>query len=362
MKNVSDNDDRLQSRIAIIILNWNGWKDTVELLSSLFRIDHTFGYCYIVIIDNGSEDDSVNRILEWCVINSIRPIVIREENAKIYGSFENSNDDVESKIFIILNNKNYGYACGMNIGISFAKCYLNSDFVVLLNNDTVVDKNSVKEMYNVFIYSRYREKIGIVGPMVTNYYSNEPILVEQYLLPMPLGSILSKFFKNIAVHKEHYSLGSPLIVNRLDGSCFMVKINLFNEIGSFNEDFFAYWEDTDLFTRARNKKYRIVLTQKSIIKHKIGAVNTSLKKINLHAIYYFGRNAIHFINLHYKGIFRIIVMIAFIISSAYLFLMYSFFFRNIKAAIFFSIGVIKGFLGERGESKTLKILINKFNK
>jgi GT2 family glycosyltransferase len=339
--------------IGIVVLNWNGWRDTVELLRSLIKIVCNNLLCDIVLIDNGSNDSSVPKLIEWFRKNSVNVLVITEEEAK---SCSNTNLNLYNIIFI-LNQRNYGYAGGMNKGIIFVKNCLKADYVVLLNNDTIVDKNFVAEMYKVFKYPKIGQKIAVVGPKVLNYYTNTAVPIEQYILPLPLASILIKFFDNIAVTEKHLSKEQSLIVNRLDGSCYMVKTKVFDEIGLLNEDFFTYWEDTDFFVRIKKHGYFIVLVPKSVIKHKIGAANMILKRVSARASYYFGRNAIHFINLHYEGINNMLALFTFILISAYIFSSYLFYYRNLKAAKLFLLGIVKGLLKERSRSTLLNLLL-----
>lgn len=341
--------------ITIIVLNWNRWKDTEELLRSLNKVECNNLSCYIVLIDNGSSDSSVSKLLEWFRKNSVNVLLITEEDARSCGMY-NINSSSYNVIFII-NQRNYGYAGGMNRGITFSKNCLKADYVVLLNNDTVADKYFIIEMYKVFKYSKIGEKVGVAGPKVLNYYANDVIPIDQYILPMPFASVLMMLFDNIAVTNKHYISGKPLVVHRLDGSCYMIKTKVFEEVGMLNEGFFTYWEDTDFFVRIREHGYFIVLVPKSIVKHKVGAANKALKRANPRASYYFGRNAIHFINLHYKGINKMIVLLIFILISTYIFFNYLFYYRNLNAARLFLLGVVKGLLKERGKSTLLDMLL-----
>src|SRR3989339_346256 len=121
--------------VYILILNWNGKEDTLECLSSLKKIDYP-NYKTIVI-DNGSTDDSVK------IINKKYP-----------------------KIKIIENKKNLGYAEGNNVGIRYA-LKNKADYVLILNNDTIVDKKFLTELVKV---GESNEKVGIVGPNVYCYF------------------------------------------------------------------------------------------------------------------------------------------------------------------------------------------------
>jgi len=114
----------MHSKVSIVLLNWNGWEETVECLNSLSKINYpNFN---VLIVDNGSNDDSVVQIKNYLSINN--------------GKFQ--------KVNLIENKKNYGFAEGNNIGIKLV-IQSSPDYVLLLNNDTTVDKNFLYELVKV---------------------------------------------------------------------------------------------------------------------------------------------------------------------------------------------------------------------
>ena len=170
--------------VAIIILNWNGWENTVECLESLYKIDYP-NY-YIILVDNASHDDSIQKIREYCT-GKIRPIsnyveytdhdkpipITEIEHNKLIQFELNEtllNSSIHEKnLILIKNDRNYGFAEGNNIAIRFSMEKLNPDYVLLLNNDTVVDKKFLYELIQVAIKN---DKIGFVGPKIY-YYTPE---------------------------------------------------------------------------------------------------------------------------------------------------------------------------------------------
>ena len=125
------------SKVTIILLNWNGKEDTIECLESLKHI--TYPNYEILLVDNGSTDGSVE--------------CFRER----YPGME-----------IIENGENLGFAEGNNVGIRRAMDE-GADYVLLLNNDTVVDPEFLGELVKV---GESDPKIGIVGPKIC-YYNNK---------------------------------------------------------------------------------------------------------------------------------------------------------------------------------------------
>ena len=126
-------------RVSIIILNWNGWRDTIECLQSLYAIKYS-NY-QVVVIDNGSTDNSNHEIeryllnkesLDICFINYKKNNIILKETQKVYPV---KKDDKFIKTVFIKNEMNYGFAEGNNIGIKYILGLNDSDYILLLNND-----------------------------------------------------------------------------------------------------------------------------------------------------------------------------------------------------------------------------------
>ena len=139
--------------VTVIILNWNGWKDTLECLESLFQIKYS--NFEVIVIDNHSQDESIQKITNYCngridvqsqffqYQTDNKPIEIIEatnsENINLKKSLKDQkivNFD-SKRLLLIKNDDNYGFAEGTNIGIRFALNNLESSYILLLNNDTV---------------------------------------------------------------------------------------------------------------------------------------------------------------------------------------------------------------------------------
>ena len=138
--------------VAIVLVNWNHWRDTVECLWSIFR--SSYRSFYVVVSDNASTDGSLTNIQQWAErqdedrCSSEGPLVQGGElfppasvvrlNAAEAALAE---PPAERALVLIQNSSNLGFAGGNNVGIRFA---LNSgtDYIWLLNNDTVIDPNA----------------------------------------------------------------------------------------------------------------------------------------------------------------------------------------------------------------------------
>lgn len=219
-------------RVAIIILNWNGKEDTLECLASVGQMEYP-NY-EIIVVDNGSSDDSVDAI---------------------------SNQYPEIKI--IQTGANLGYAGGNNVGIRWALEH-NADFVMVLNNDTIVAKDMLSHLVKV---SFLDDRIGLLGP--TNYYHSEPNVI------WATGAILEKLptagYKILGDGDSDRSWKVATQVDALLGSCMLIKNKVFNKINLFDERFFLCWEEFDFSERANNAGFKCFFVPEAKIWHKVGS-------------------------------------------------------------------------------------------
>ena len=260
-------------KILVIILNWNGWKDTIECLESLYQI--SYPNYEVIVVDNGSENESIEKIkgyaegkikieskfFEYSPEN--KPIKIVEytrEEAESGGGKEQEIIDLPSnrKLIIIKNVKNYGFAEGNNIGMRYALKNLNPDYVLLLNNDTVVDREFLGELVKV---AESDKKIGIVGPKI--YYYDEPSSIWS------VGGVID--FKKGISYLSKKDLEDILEVDYMSGCGMLIRSQLINDIGFLNEFFFIYFEDIDWNMKVRKEGYKILCTPTSIIWHKVAS-------------------------------------------------------------------------------------------
>ncbi len=343
-------------RVSIIILNWNGWRDTTECLESLYQI--TYPNYDVIVVDNGSEDESIEKIKEYCggkikvesnffeYNPSNKPIKIIEytrEKAEAGGGKEKEIAGLSSnkKLILIKNEKNYGFAEGNNIGMRYAMKALSPDYILLLNNDTVVDRRFLDELVKV---AESDEKIGIVGPKIYYYdYGGMSDVIQwgEAMLVRQLGIIWNPNRGKI----DNFLEMNSKAVNFVYGACMLIKKGVIHNVGMFDGRFFLYWEEADFFVRTKNKGYSLVYLPNAKVWHKLSDKNgkKSHRRVSPTAIYYFARNSYLFAKNNLT-IFEFYIFFLFfnLIKVPFLIVTYLFYYRSREAVKMFFKGMKEG--------------------
>lgn len=255
-------------KVFIVILNYKGHNDTIELLKSLIKIKRDSFSLSTIIVDNYPED----------------PIEINESD---YSSLN---------LKIIFNSKNLGFSGGNNVGIKYS-LENEADYVLLINNDTYVDPDFVEELLNVF---EANKEVGIVVPKI--YFAKGFEFHKKYK-ESELGKVIWYAGGNmdwaniIGYHRGVDEVDSGQFREVVEtqiasGCCLMLKRELLEKIKGYDDKYFLYYEDADLSVRAIKKGYKILFSPKSVIWHKnaqsSGGSGSSLQD------YYISRNRMIF--------------------------------------------------------------------
>jgi len=218
-------------KVSIIILNWNGLEDTIECLESLKKI--TYSNYEVIVVDNGSKRNDAQ--------------VLQEK----FGDY----------IHLIRNDKNYGYTGGNNIAIRYVLKNYSPDYFLILNNDTVVAPDFLGQMIKV---AENDASIGIAGPKVYYYGSSNRIQSAGARINM-------KTSQNSLIGIEQVDTGQYDLQQQVDyvsGCCLLIKKELIQKVGLFDESYFCYWDETDYCFRVRQAGYKIVYAPHAKIWHK----------------------------------------------------------------------------------------------
>jgi len=244
-------------------------------------------------------------------------------------------------MILIKNKDNYGFTGGNNIGMKFALATLDSDYILLLNNDTVVHENFLTEL---ILTAESDEKIGIVGPKIYYYdYNGRSDVISFTGGDLILWKGDEKRYGYNEVDCGQWD--KIMQVDKIEGSCMLINGNVLKKIGFLDEKFFCYWEETDLCFRAKNRGYKIIYSPKSKIWHKVAA--SSGGTLSSFYIYSITRNKLWFLRKNAPlMILRMYLIYLFLWESWFSFLVFILYHKNIKALFYYSIGIIDGIFGK----------------
>lgn len=267
-----------QPHVYVIILNWNGWRDTIACLESVLRLDYD-NFC-VVVCDNGSTDDSSTQILNWASVemaarsqvDCIMSSVVNGDGI-VAGQFRTTKPNGD--LTLLQNHANLGFAGGNNTGLKFALARGDCDYAWLLNNDTIVEPDSLARLVEKMQAST---GAGICGS--TLLYFNERQTVQAR------GASYSKWFARArhvgALASANEPIDEDACARKMDyvvGASMLVSKRFLEEIGLISEEYFLYFEELDWLLRARGK-YGFAYASRSVVYHKEGATTgaTTAKK------------------------------------------------------------------------------------
>lgn len=211
-------------RVCIIVLNWNGWRDTVACLASLRQLDCSD--CTVVVVDNGSTDESVHHIRQ-------------------------AFPDLE----LLESGANLGFGGGCNVGIRHALDQ-GAEYVWLINSDATVAPDALSALVAV---ADGDARLGSVGSVL--YEADDPTRVQLW------GGGRVNLWLGRSVHC--LTAGTPDFIS---GASMLLRARALREVGLFDQaSFFMYWEDTDLGFRLRRAGWTLAVAAASRVWHRQSA-------------------------------------------------------------------------------------------
>ncbi len=238
--------------LVIVILNWNGYDDTRWCLESVYRSQKI--QFRVVLVDNGSSDDSVNRL-----------------QAQFTG------------LEFIALPENIGYAAGNNVGLRWALQML-PEAVLLLNNDTVLAEDCLRQMFDC---ARNRQRIGAVVPKI--YYLHDP--TRLWYAGGGIHWWRVSVSQNGFRQSDSGQWDEPRPIQFATGCALLLKATAAENIGFFDEGFYSYYEDLDYSLRLQREGYEIYYCPHARLWHRVGA-GTHGNEYSPYYLYYQTRNRI----------------------------------------------------------------------
>lgn len=286
-------------KIFIVILHYGKLETTQGCIASLAKYSRSFQQ--IVLINN-------------------------DENITLFPS---QFKKINKKLHIINNEKNLGFAAGVNVGIRYALSQ-KAEYIFLLNNDTIVEKDFLKKLVHVL---KKEKTSGIVGPAIW-FRKDGKILYD-------LGGRVNMFFGRTS-HDEVEKITDvhQRLVQYISGCCMLIKNRVFEKVGLFDERFFLYYEDVDFCLRAKQAGFLSHVLPSVTIYHEL---SKAAGKVSTIAVYHQTKSGVLFGKKYCKVK---IANLLFLFAQSILFV-----FKNPHIGIYAFRGLIDGLMSSTVKSE-----------
>lgn len=273
----------MKPSVDVVIVNWNAGNLLFDCISSIKNsINESFTLNKVIIVDNASSDNSLDRI-----------------------------EEIDLTIKIIRNNDNYGFGKACNIGTNAS----NGDYILILNPDTKLFEDSISKPLK-FLIENEKNKIGMLGVQIVD--ENGHISKNCARFPTPfkiayqsigLDKIFPKLFPpHFMIEWDH---NSNREVDQVMGSYILMPRALFTELNGYDDLFFVYYDDLDLSLRAKKLGWKNYYFAEVKIYHKGGGTSEKIKSTRL---FYILDSKLKYAKKHFNKI-------AFLIDALFIFLL-----------------------------------------
>lgn len=281
--------------VGIVVLTYNSELYIEKCLDNVLK--NTYSNILCVVVDNDSTDETVNIV---------------------HKKF--------SKVKLMINKTNKGFAAGNNVGIKYLLKIINVSYVIILNPDTIANRNLISELVN---FMENTPNAGIAGPIITYANNSSKIWFAGGYLNKIFGYTrhlyMNKTVNHYKTSTRHYSSSVARSRNSslrrladrtislysktdfITGACMIVKRDLFEKIGLLPEEYFIYYEDVDFCQKAIKEGYTCRLLPKPLVRHYISTStgNPGSNVLTPFRAYYYARNPFIYIKKNVDGLRKI---------------------------------------------------------
>ena len=263
-------------KLSIVLITRNSKSVLFDCLKSLDNNDEITSSknAEWIIVDNNSDDGSIEDVL------------------KLY-----------PKTIVIKNEDNLGFAKAANQGFYISK----SNYILYINTDTEIKKDSILKLYNKIVSDK---NIAVIGPRLLR--KNNTIQKSVY----PEATLWTEIFKpliklSVSIKENFYKAGNCYTVNSLRGACFIINKEYMKQVGGFDERYFFYLEETDLFRQLKLMGKKICYLPESEVYHYGGLGSDDKMTFNKRKMYnesmlkYFEKNRNKFENFIIRKMIKI---------------------------------------------------------
>ncbi len=257
----------MNKKVYIIVLNYNNWQDTIKCCESILMNDYQ-NYT-LIVVDNASPDNSIKYLNKWC--------------------------KTHKEVVLLSSDKNNGFSAGNNLGIKYAKQKGDFEYIWLLNNDTIIRKDTLSQMITCAINNDF----SLCGSTLLFY--DKPTAIQAF------GASFNPIFaiqKHLLVH-QHFTkeLVNNFDKNKIDyivGASMLLDKRAIKVIDFMPEEYFIYFEEIDIATKCKRANLKYGVCQDAIVYHKESAsIDKEDQKISYFSDFFAMRNRVIFTKKYY---------------------------------------------------------------
>jgi len=259
--------------ISIIIVNWNTKNLLISCIDSIYNNISNLHF-EIIVVDNGSQDGSITAVKE---------------------KYPN--------IILIANNKNLGFAVANNMAFKLMK----GKYALLLNTDCILTKGAIEELFN---FMEKHPEAGICCGQLLNMDGSKQNSFSSFpsIFFYLINESLLKFIWPSKFPSKYKSYSFPIKVDSCIGACMLIRKKALKDVGYFDEDYFFFFEETDMAYRMKKKGWEIYFIPSAYIYHAQGK-SVGAKPYSRMMFY---KSRYIFFKKHYPNIYRFFYVLIFL--------------------------------------------------
>lgn len=250
--------DVIQAAAAVVILNWNGWRDTLGCIRSV--LTHA-GAAQVVVCDNGSSDGSYEHLR--AALSAELPgealccLEVQDAWPRV----------TAASVVLIQNGANLGFAGGCNVGLGFALAQGHRYFW-LLNNDTEIEPGALDGLLQRM--SRDPD-VGMCGSRLVYFDAPDVVQARGGAVYDPRVGVGRHLGVHEAITQPEDAAAIEACMDYVVGASMMVSRRFLESVGLMKDDYFLYFEELDWAARGRVHGFRLAYAPHSVVRHKEGA-------------------------------------------------------------------------------------------
>jgi len=223
-------------KLSVVTVTFNSEKFIGRLIKSLVGLPKD---AEIIVVDSGSTDETVKVLKKYAQIKLIEP------------------------------GQNVGFGKGCNLGTAVA----SGEYLLFLNPDSAVHPGAIDQLLE---YANSHPDVGMVSPKLIEDSGEAQLSIRR--LPTLVGAIKEYYFGVKGAYAPFAPIGDqPMLVECVVGAAILIKKQLFDQIGGFDQRYFMYYEDTELCRQVKHKGKEIVVLPKALVDHAVGASESAKK-------------------------------------------------------------------------------------